>query len=221
MPCGKIRKQRCIEFASSEGRRQLFQIDGGEISFQPASDHVPRQLSGRPLPQRKQRLDASAGKLRHPIGADILEKQIAEDDGADAAGFGRRQRLGHARLVDFVRAWIRNSHDNRRQSRRFKLRLQNRLAHAMHADARERIGHCGKRADDVVFANATRFVQRPRAVLAARPGDQRFRARDHHRNLEQGTNKRRSFDMVSQSLLPGWPSCRNPRRTANFMANGW
>ena len=219
MPGGKSAQQSSIEFAPGKRRRQLLQIDGGEISLQPAGDHVPRQLIGRPLPQRKQRLDAGAGELGHAIGADILEKQIAEDDGADAVGFGRGERLGHARLVDVIRARIGNAHDDRRQSGGGELRLQNCLAHAMHADAREGIGHRGERTDNIVFAGAARFVQRPGAVLAARPGDQRFRPGGHQRQPEWGMNKRRSLGMVSEFFPCGRLEYPKLRATVNFMAN--
>ena len=63
---------------------------------------------------------------------------------------------------------------HRRQARGVELRPQQFLAHAMHADAAECVGDGGQRADDVVVAGAARLVQRPGAVLAARPGDQRL-----------------------------------------------
>src|SRR3974377_487974 len=56
------------------------------------------------------------------------------------------------------------------------LRPQDLLAHTMHTDPTEGLGHRGKRADDVIGTGTTSLVLRPGAVLAARPGDQRFRA---------------------------------------------
>ena len=89
--------------------------------------------------------------------------------------FASRDRRRHLALVDLVRARKRNAHDDRRQAGGVELRVQQLLAHAMHADARESVGDRGERADDVEFAGAAHLVQRPGAVLAARPGDQRFR----------------------------------------------
>ncbi len=90
----------------------------------------------------------------------------------DAVGFRLRQRGRHLALIDLVRTGKRDAHDDRRQARGLKLRAQQALAHAMHADAREFVGHGGERADNVVIAIAANFMQREGAVLAARPGDQ-------------------------------------------------
>ena len=62
-------------------------------------------------------------------------------------------------------------HDNGGQAGGIKLRPQQFLAHAVHADAAERFGDGGQATDDFVIAGAARFEQRPGAVLAARPGD--------------------------------------------------
>ena len=88
-----------------------------------------------------------------------------------------RQRLGHARFVDVVRTRERNGDDHRRKRRGAELRHQQLLAHAVHADAAKRFGDGRQRADDLVVAGAAHFVQCKRAVLAARPCDQCFRAR--------------------------------------------
>ena len=81
-------------------------------------------------------------------------------------------RLRHFLLVDLVRAGIRNVHDDREQTGSIQLRAQQFFADAVHADAAESIGHRGQSADDIEIAGAARLMQRPRAVLAARPGDE-------------------------------------------------
>ena len=60
-----------------------------------------------------------------------------------------------------------------RQAAGVELRRQQLLAQAMDADAAECVGDRGQRADHVDRAGAAHLVQRPGAVLAARPGDQR------------------------------------------------
>jgi len=89
-----------------------------------------------------------------------------------------------------------------------ELRLQQLLAHAMHADARKFVGHRGQRADHVEFTGAPHLVQRPGAVLAARPGDQGFR---------QGAaiSRRHGVQFLSEQA----PACPNAGSIANFMAN--
>ena len=93
MPSGRSANNCCIEFAARELRRQLFQIDGGEIGLQPACDHRLRQPWRRPLPQRKHRRDAGAGELLLAVGADIGEEQVAEDHVGDAVAQRLARRL--------------------------------------------------------------------------------------------------------------------------------
>src|SRR5829696_2020095 len=146
------------------------------MRFQPACDHRLRQFWRRPFPQRKHRRDAGAGQLLFAIGSDVGEKQIAEDHVRDAASDRFRDRLAHPRLVDLVRARVRNRHDPLRRTRGLALRLQYLLPHAVDRYPAERLGHRGQRADDIEFTRAQHFMQRERRVLAARPGDQCFRA---------------------------------------------
>src|SRR5262249_4738361 len=85
-----------------------------------------------------------------------------------------RERRRHARLVDFIRAWEWNGYAHERQAGRLELGGENLLTHPMHAHPAERLGDGRQRAHDLAVAGATRLMQRPGAVLAARPGDQRL-----------------------------------------------
>ncbi len=91
-----------------------------------------------------------------------------------------------------------------------ELRAQQALAHAMHADARERVGHGRERADNVVIAAAAHFVQREGAVLAARPGDQRLWLGPEHVSLRSIADARHA----ERHVLP--PGCAAASAAAAF-----
>src|SRR5207245_8186953 len=80
------------------------------------------------------------------------------------------------RLVDLVRTGIGNRHDPLRQTSGLALRLQDLLPHAVDRDPAERLGHRSQRADDFELARARNLMQCEGRILAARPGDQCFRA---------------------------------------------
>ena len=58
------------------------------------------------------------------------------------------------------------------QTRSIQLRPQQLFADAVHADSTESIRDRCQSSDDIEIAGPARFMQRPRAVLAARPGDE-------------------------------------------------
>ena len=92
----------------------------------------------------------------------------------------------------------------------------NSCAHAMHADAAEGLGHGGERADDVVVAAAPHLVQRPGAVLAARPGDQRLASSIGPRGHRRRRGPQRRFG----GAVAGFPRAadRAPQRFVRRLA---
>src|SRR5262249_29878082 len=90
--CRQLIEQSMVEAAAGEALRQLLEIDAGEIGLDPGIDHVARERIGRPLPKRKHRSDASAGKLLLAIAAHVLEKEIAEDHVRHTVGLRIRER---------------------------------------------------------------------------------------------------------------------------------
>src|SRR5215831_19674773 len=79
----------------------------------------------------------------------------------------------------------------------------------MHADAAECLGDGGERAHDLAVAGATRLTERPGAVLAARPGDQRLRPLAHRRppNIFSTASAARSPDSQAPPTVPHSVSC--------------
>ena len=168
-------------FWTGECLRQFLQIDANQPRLDAGRDHLARQRIGRPMPEREQRRDAGRRHFLLAVGAHVLKKQIAEHHVGDALRFGLRHRCRHLALVDLVRARIGYPHDGRRQSAGFELRPQQLLAHSVDADTIEPAGDGGQSADHIDRAGAPRLVQRPGAVLAARPGNQSARTPAHRR----------------------------------------
>jgi hypothetical protein len=73
------------------------------------------------VPQRKHRRDADRAEPRLAIGAHVLQKQIAEHHVRHAGSLGLRHRGRHLALVDFIRARIRDAHDDARKAAGRKL----------------------------------------------------------------------------------------------------
>lgn len=164
---GECGKQSAVEPAAGERRRQFFQIDGGKMRLDSGIDHITRKRRRWLAPYRKYRRDSGSGKLPLAISPDVLQKEIAEDHMRHAGRLGVGYCCGHLVFVDPVRARVGNTDDKRRQSGRIELRVQQLLAHAVHADTAEGLRDRGQRSDDIELAGAARLVQRPGAVLAA------------------------------------------------------
>jgi hypothetical protein len=123
-------------------------------------------------PYRKNRRNAGSRKVPLAVCPHVLEEQIAENHAGHAGSSGVADRLRHFLLVNLVRAGKWNVHDDREQTRSIQLRSQQLFADAVHADSTESIRDRCQSSDDIEIAGPARFMQRPRAVLAARPGDE-------------------------------------------------
>ncbi len=89
----QIVEQRLIEAAAGKRRRQFFQIDHRQMRLDAGRDHFARQsrrsFVGLLMPDRKHRRHADAVEFFLAPGAQIGQKQIAENHMRDALRFAQ------------------------------------------------------------------------------------------------------------------------------------
>ena len=135
-------------------------------------NHVARKLRGRQQPARKHRLQPRACQLRHTIRANVFQKQVAKRDALNTFAHRPRTSITHQRFVNLIRAGPRQRHFPHRQPRRFALRIKERLAITMHCHARKLLVDRRQQSNNFERRIAPQQMQRPGAVLAARPAQQ-------------------------------------------------
>src|SRR5579871_2703727 len=110
-----------------------------------------------------------AREQRVAIRTNVGEVEIAEHDVLDAAASMLREGRRHRCLVFLVASGSRNFDGVQRQSEALRLLVQQRAAHAVHADAVEIAGDGGEQRLDL--PHLLDLVEREAAVLAAAPRD--------------------------------------------------
>src|ERR1017187_1510707 len=125
-------EQGAVEFAAGEGVIERAGIDATEPRAQAGSDHVAGEDGGGEFPERKNGRQSRAHQLAFAVGADVLEEEIAESDGAEALGDGAAAGLGHAGFVLLVGAGKGQRDLPHRQAGAPPLPLEQSTAHTVH-----------------------------------------------------------------------------------------
>ena len=213
-------KERGVETPPGERGWQFLEVDCGKMGFDTCIDHVMCKLGSGPAPQRKNRRDASPGKLALAIGSHVLQKQITEDRCASRPMFLRRQwrptffaHKSHSGTETECARRLQASQRHRACARNNSSRTPCMLT-------RPNVSVTVVKAPTTsIVARAARFEQRPGTVLATRPSDEGLWARQHqlpspsrclrelapemrHTTALTMRNRRRlRSDMVSKCLL--------------------
>jgi hypothetical protein len=88
------------------------------------------------------------GELSFPVGVDVLQEQVAEDDRLDAGQSRAGECIGHALLVDLVDAVWRDHDLDERDAESFRLSCEQLAAHAVHSDSVVGLGVCARLSED-------------------------------------------------------------------------
>lgn len=134
-------------------------------------DHFLGQRARVAFPKWENSVHAGFGKTLFTIRANILEKEIPEDDMLDALGLNLADGSGHARVVDLVRARARNQNLDAREPKRSDLAIEQTATDPVHRDAIVGFRNRREDADDINVSAALRLEQRERAVLSRAPGE--------------------------------------------------
>ena len=144
--------------------------DGDRAETQPHK--FPRQFTRVALPDGKQRLHANLREIFLAVDAQVFKENIAERHAPHAPREVLRERFLHALFVGCVDALRRNQDRVKRQAERFGLPLEQRAAHAVHADAVVLFGNGREQRGDAAVARRPQRVQRHRAVFPAAPAEE-------------------------------------------------
>ena len=122
--------------------------------------------------QQPPRQAVDSGKPGNAIGADVLEKEIAERDMREAIIFRRRQRCSHSELVFVIGARAGDLHTEERQSGGGGLNFDEFAANRMHRDSIRRFIKRCQQAGYFEIRVLAKTMQRPGAILAGTPREQ-------------------------------------------------
>ncbi len=137
----------------------------------PPSSISRNQFSCVPSPEREQGFESGAAQAVFAIAANVFKKEITESDGGDSLLNGRGAGGRHRLFIDFVAAGPGQGNFPERQAGGVCLRLQQRVARAVHGDALEMRVDGGEQADNFYFAALAEHMESPRTVFAAAPGE--------------------------------------------------
>src|SRR5215469_18038337 len=124
------------------------------------------------LPKRKESGHADAGKIFFAIGAQVLEKDVAEGDLANALIVENAQGLLHPRFIDGIWAMPRDAHFVQWQAHGFGLELEEFAANAVHADPFIALGNRSQQCRRAKLLLLEQPVEPHGAVFATAPAEQ-------------------------------------------------
>lgn len=91
-------------------------VEADDVRLEASGDELTRQRGPVAPPERESAAPTTSRKPLFPVGADVLEEEVAEDNLFDVGQRRRGKRLGHARLIDLVLAGSRNHDLNERNA---------------------------------------------------------------------------------------------------------
>ena len=181
----KVCEQPSVEAAAGEGRVEGARVDASEDRLEACLDELGRELGRVAQPEREERLASGLREPLLPVGADVLEKEIAEGNRID-----ERQRLlleggSHPLLVELVAAGGRDRDLNQRDTEGVSLPADERSSDPVHRDPVVGLGD-GRDQRDRLDPVAPKRPERERRVLPATPAEAKFRTVglvSHHTDL--------------------------------------
>ncbi len=163
---GKLPEQCTIESTPSKVPVDFLRIDAHKMRDESGRDHFLGECVRVVLPERKDAVHPGFGEPLFPVCANVFEKQIAEHDVFDALGLDFPDGNGHPRVVDFVRACIRDGDLDARETELSDLSVKQAIAYAVHRNAIVDLGDRRENTDDVDATSAPRLKQRESAVFS-------------------------------------------------------
>src|SRR5438270_9534349 len=99
----QITQKLFVEIPPGKFRPKLLRIDAYQLGFQAAPDHLLCKLIRRYLPDREQRFQARTLQLTFPVGANVLQEQIAEGNRRYPLRYGFIAHLFHSAFIISIR----------------------------------------------------------------------------------------------------------------------
>src|SRR5258708_5785664 len=168
----KIFQKLGVDFPARKIRGKDPQIHadhhGAKAQLQEGTD----QFAGVPFPDGEDAVHTDLGEVVFPVGAQVLEKNIAENHFANASGEMHPQCFFHTRFVRRVDALRRDGHLMQRQPDGCGLPFEQLAAHAVHADPVKAFGDRGQQGGHAAALHGKHIVKRHRAVLSTTPAHQ-------------------------------------------------
>jgi len=159
-----------VEITTGEAAGQHSRIDAGDLGAETGRDHLPGKPVRRNLPDRKKGLQTGSGELFFAVGADVGKEEVPESHRLDPFGDGPGAEPAHSRFVLLVGTGPGERNDPKRQPGGGRLRFQKLAPDRVHGDAIEGFVYSGDEGDNFNRGILPQKVQRPGAILTARPG---------------------------------------------------
>src|SRR5882724_166207 len=206
-PLRQIAQEVEVERPAGEGGGEAGGVHGDQEGPEAALDELPCQLGRRLLPEREERLHPQAGRRQALLAelADVLKKEIAEGDVANASLSVGGQGLRHPFLVDRIARPGRQGDGGERQAQRLDLLEEKIAPYAMDMDPVAPLGHRGEKTDRGEERRAAQLVQGKGAVLAAAPGEENGGAGVHgqvYPRRRSNSNQRKNGPPKSAVITP-------------------
>jgi hypothetical protein len=166
----QIRQELRVEIAAGELFRERLWIDAGDFGSETGSDHGSGQIRSWNFPDGEQGLNPGPGQLFLAVGADVGQKKIAKSHGFNAFVHRAATQIAHARFILFVGTGPGKRNGPKRHTDGFGLQLNQLPAHGVHGHSIKLFVQGGDQRYNFNLRVLTQQVQRPGAILAARPG---------------------------------------------------
>jgi len=169
---GKIAKKQFVEFTASEARIDNLGINANGYGTETLRVKEADEFARVALPQRKESGHADARKVLFAIGPQVLEKDVAEGDLANALVVENAQGSLHTRFIDNIQATRRDAYFVQRQADGFGLELEEFAANAVHADPFRALGNRSQEGRRAELLPLGQRVECHRAVFATAPAEE-------------------------------------------------
>lgn len=150
---------------------QPVRIDGNKDRTKPVVDELTGELRRVQSPDGIMGTERNSGQKGIAKLPDVGEEQVTKNNTIDAGIPKRLQSLPEACLVLVVGAWLRQGPNDRRNTKGFRLALDERRRNTMHADVPEILAARGQQGGHLKPTGAEEGLQRKGAVLASAPAD--------------------------------------------------
>lgn len=195
---GQVGEKLLVVCSPREGGIERSRVQTNDDRLEAGGDELPRQGTSVASPERKETAHVVCGESLLAVGADILEKEVAEDDGLDVGQGWRVERLGHACLINVVDARRRDANLDERSTNRVGLLCEKLATDTVHADAIVGIGH-GRDQGLGLHPLAAEGQERQSRVLATAP---RERGADGHPRSTVAEEVRIAFVTLANASSP-------------------
>ncbi len=164
-------QQVTIKSATCEAAVHPPGIDARQVGTKASGKHFLSQLPRIFSPEWEDGRHSAGGEMLLTVGANVLEKEIAENNVPHAFLPRACHRLAHRLFVKFVGTWRRYRHLHQSQSSRRGLCFEQALPNGLHRHPVVRAIHRCEQRHHVEVPRLSDYVKSPGAVFAATPGE--------------------------------------------------